>query len=279
MLDDTNFQTLKFGDRGELVELLQDELKSLGLYSYNVNGIFDTNTENAVKDFQATSNILTNGIVNYDLWQMIYNAATLLGYKPSYNPSQNYPTLEYNDTSEYVVILQQILADLGYKRGEIDGWFGPTTLESVKDFQRANGLSVDGIVGKDTWNALLASQENNPGSGKMINYTVKKGDTLYNLAKLHCTTVGAIKRASGITGDLLSVGQQLYIPDQCINTPGTTIKYTVKRGDTLYNLAKVHCTTIEDIKRESKIDIDLLLIGQELIIPDNCNKNTDSLNY
>ena len=39
---------------------------------------------------------------------------------------------------------------------DADGDFGPKTLEAVKNFQKVNGLDADGIVGKDTWNKILA---------------------------------------------------------------------------------------------------------------------------
>lgn len=48
-----------------------------------------------------------------------------------------------------------------------DGIFGDLTEEAVKDFQRANGLQVDGIVGSDTWEKLL-TQENDAKIKKSV---------------------------------------------------------------------------------------------------------------
>lgn len=53
-----------------------------------------------------------------------------------------------------VVYLQQRLTSKGYGVGTIDGKFGIKTLEAVKAFQAENNLTVDGIVGTNTWNAL-----------------------------------------------------------------------------------------------------------------------------
>ena len=52
--------------------------------------------------------------------------------------------------SEAVRVVQRRLKELGYYKGSADGDFGPATEEAVKEFQRANGLSADGKVGKKT---------------------------------------------------------------------------------------------------------------------------------
>jgi peptidoglycan hydrolase-like protein with peptidoglycan-binding domain len=39
--------------------------------------------------------------------------------------------------------------------GRVDGYFGTKTLTAVRQYQKANGLTVDGIVGKKTWEKLL----------------------------------------------------------------------------------------------------------------------------
>lgn len=58
-----------------------------------------------------------------------------------------------------VVYMQQRLTSKGYGVGEIDGKFGNKTLEAVKAFQAENNLTVDGIVGINTWNSLENKEE------------------------------------------------------------------------------------------------------------------------
>ncbi|MEA5471405.1 peptidoglycan-binding domain-containing protein, partial [Spirulina sp. 06S082] len=56
---------------------------------------------------------------------------------------------------EAVKRLQERLRILGLFSGEIDGIFGAQTLEAVKTFQERNNMTVDGIVGRKTWEILL----------------------------------------------------------------------------------------------------------------------------
>lgn len=72
---------------------------------------------------------------------------------------ENRKTIRFGDSGSDVVYLQQRLTSKGYGVGAIDGKFGNKTLEAVKAFQAENNLTVDGIVGINTWNAL----ENNGG--------------------------------------------------------------------------------------------------------------------
>lgn len=55
----------------------------------------------------------------------------------------------------YVGIMQYKLKMLGYNIGNADNIFGTKTKESVKEFQRKNNLTVDGICGKNTWSKLF----------------------------------------------------------------------------------------------------------------------------
>ena len=64
-----------------------------------------------------------------------------------------YPTLKMGSKGPDVKNLQTILNSKGYSL-VVDGEFGPSTQAAVKNFQRANGLTDDGIVGPKTWEKL-----------------------------------------------------------------------------------------------------------------------------
>lgn len=63
-----------------------------------------------------------------------------------------------------------------------DGIYGDLTTEAVREFQKANNLEVDGIVGRQTWNALFPASTNASGSN-----TLKKSKRSINLIVVHCT--------------------------------------------------------------------------------------------
>lgn len=62
--------------------------------------------------------------------------------------------LKLGSVGDDVRALQTILKDMGLLQGEVDGDFGPDTLQAVRKFQLRAGLDVDGQVGEDTWSAL-----------------------------------------------------------------------------------------------------------------------------
>ena len=66
-----------------------------------------------------------------------------------------YPVIRRGTRGVYVCILQDALNTLNYLTGGLDGIFGPVTERSVREYQSKNGLVVDGIVGKNTWNTLM----------------------------------------------------------------------------------------------------------------------------
>ena len=72
------------------------------------------------------------------------------------DPGEQLPTLRKGDKGQYVTLLQTKLKNKGYDLGRygVDGDFGSATLAAVKAFQGDNGLTVDGVVGKKTWEAL-----------------------------------------------------------------------------------------------------------------------------
>ncbi|MCL2859790.1 MAG: peptidoglycan-binding protein [Oscillospiraceae bacterium] len=66
-----------------------------------------------------------------------------------------YPLLRNGSRGIYVLVLQDALNTLGYRTGGLDGIFGPATTNAVRAYQSYKRLGVDGIVGCNTWTALM----------------------------------------------------------------------------------------------------------------------------
>ena len=71
--------------------------------------------------------------------------------------TSGYPTLRRGAVSTYVLVLQDALNVLGYTPSTLDGRVGANTERAVRAFQSNFGLSVDGIVGCNTWKKLTAA--------------------------------------------------------------------------------------------------------------------------
>ena len=102
-------------------------------------------------------------------------------------------------------------------------------------------------------------------------YTIERGDTLFDLAQRYNITVDAIIGANpGIDPDRLRIGQVICIPGDNAHPvcPEGTYEYTIERGDTLFHLARYYNITVDAILRANPgIDPDRLRIGQVICIP------------
>jgi LysM repeat protein len=105
-------------------------------------------------------------------------------------------------------------------------------------------------------------------------YVVKAGDNLYNIAKQYNTSVSEISNLNNLSGNNLSIGQQLLIPisnDQS-SVSGTSSgvnTYVVQRGDSLYSIARRFGVSVNDIIRLNNLSGTSLSVGQTLVIPNN----------
>ena len=101
-------------------------------------------------------------------------------------------------------------------------------------------------------------------------YEVKKGDTLYSIALKNNTTVDKLIKDNNLSNNNLNIGQILKIEsmveDECYGNLKEDIVYTVKKGDSLYSIAKKYNVSVSDIKNKNKITSNLLSIGQKLKI-------------
>lgn len=148
--------------------------------------------------------------------------------------------------------------------------------DTLWNIARNNGMTVDELkkLNNLTSNALTigqtlklsANDQTTPEAPESTEYyTVKRGDSLYAIAKKYGMTVSELKALNNLTSNNLSIGQKLKISEQTEDNNETT--HTVKAGDTLYAIARTYGTTVEAIKEANNMTSNNLTIGRVLIIP------------
>ncbi|ANU24500.1 LysM peptidoglycan-binding domain-containing protein [Planococcus donghaensis] len=109
-------------------------------------------------------------------------------------------------------------------------------------------------------------------------YTVKSGDTLSRIARLHSTSVSSIQQLNKLSGSNIFPGQKLTVSGKVVvTTPTTTVKvpaaaptvsststYRVVSGDTLTNIAKRHNTSVSQLMSLNGLKSSSIRIGQVL---------------
>ena len=165
---------LSRGSVGEDVRTIQQQLNRIRR-NYpaiprisEVSNVFGAETEAAVRAFQSIFNLASDGIVGKATWykiKMIFNGVKSLSEITSEGltiseAQRVYPeVLRLGDTGLNVETVRFYLAFLGYFLPELpmislSDDFDQELLDAVYTFQRLYGLTVDGVVGRETWNAL-----------------------------------------------------------------------------------------------------------------------------
>lgn len=116
-----------------------------------------------------------------------------------------------------------------------------------------------------------------PPEGLSSNYyVVKKGDTLYSIAREYGISVEALKNANNLTSNNLAIGMTLRIPEMSDTPMDNESYYIVKSGDTLYKIAGMYNMTVNELKALNNLTSNNLSIGQKLrVIDDSENKGAN----
>src|SRR5947209_8596428 len=131
--------TIQSGSSGDDVKRLQRILVIMKMLDYTgIDGQFGSDTENAVKSFQQNNGLTVDGIVGAMTW------AALPG-------DPDTPQLSNGSTGSEVSAIQTVLKNGGFYTGAVDGDFGPLTDTAVRAYQTQRGVSIDGVVGDQTW--------------------------------------------------------------------------------------------------------------------------------
>lgn len=167
--------TLKLNSQGTKVSQLQTDLKQLGYYYAEITGNFGAKTEAAVKAFQKAKGLTADGVAGTKTLNAIAAAVDKAGGSSSGSSSTN---MKLGSTGAAVSALQQNLTTLGYYYGDVTGHYGNLTQQAVKKFQKAKGLTQDGVASTATLNAITSALKNagvDVGPGTVAT-TLREGD-------------------------------------------------------------------------------------------------------
>lgn len=170
---------LRVGSSGPDVVVVQTELNRVG-QNYPaipkispVDGIFGSETENAVRRFQEIFGLTSDGVVGKTTWyRLVFLYGGILGLSELVSQGQQFFGLAYRpletaasgDSAEGVLVVQYFLSVLAQFESTIpmltvDGVYGAQTERAVRAFQTGQGLPATGRVNDATWNALFNAYE------------------------------------------------------------------------------------------------------------------------
>ncbi|MBR2719007.1 MAG: peptidoglycan-binding protein [Clostridia bacterium] len=175
-----NYETLKYGSRGDRVKLLQKALNDLGFSAGSADGKFGTGTQRAVVAFQQANGLTADGLAGKKTLLKIEsqlkgdtgddgNSGGSTVTPPSTDAGNNgytipTRTLRKGSQGDDVKSVQKRLKELGYYTGSIDGSYGTGSMNAVKAFQSKHGLTADGLAGTKTYKILFSDDAKPAGS-------------------------------------------------------------------------------------------------------------------
>lgn len=134
--------------------------------------------------------------------------------------------------------------------------------DTVYSISQRSGKSISNI---EKWNNIK-NHSIKPGqvlklkdpSSKITSktYTVRSGDTLYNISKRSGVSINKIKKYNLLKSNTIHKGQKLYLVPT----------HDVKKGETLYRIAKNNNTTVDKLKSLNGLKSNTITVNQKLIL-------------
>lgn len=160
---DVKANLLSFGDKSEIILDCQNKLSELGYLTTNPDGLYGNDTLAAVKLFQSRNDLVVDGYLGPSTREVLMSSSA--------TPNG----LVIGDEGDTVKRVQELLIKYGYmSKGSATGYFGEVTDSAVKSFQKNNGLTADGNVGRKTM-AMLTGGSGKSSSGSSSSGAVDTG--------------------------------------------------------------------------------------------------------
>ncbi|MFZ6033602.1 MULTISPECIES: LysM peptidoglycan-binding domain-containing protein [Melioribacter] len=206
----------------------------------------------------------------------IYQGRKLIvypGYAQQTASSQN---LDNKRADKYRVRRGDTLSEIAKKFGV-----------SVAQLKRWNNLKSDRIrygqvlTLKGTDNVYSYGDNTAKRNSNLVEYTVKKGDTISEIADKFGVRVSNIKEWNNLRNNLIRVGQNLKIYQKNENLPNDNKSsnseyYVVKRGDSLIEIADKFNVTVDDLKNWNRLNSNKIFVGQKLTVKNGVENNSDN---
>lgn len=162
--------------------------------------------------------------------------------------------------------------------------------DNLYSIAKKYNVTIDEIIEENNLNSLLLSIgqklkipmiDNDGDNSQYTNYVVKSGDTLYKIANMYGMTVNQLMEVNNLENTSLSIGQVLKVVSGGGSSSGIPlgsscygegyqapvyVTYTVKRGDNLYNIARLYNTSVDNLIELNNLKNNNLSIGQVLKI-------------
>ncbi|MDX6151486.1 NlpC/P60 family protein [Marinococcus sp. PL1-022] len=199
--------SLSYGDVNSSVNDLQEALKEEGYFEGYTGSRFGPKTLQAVKDFQSAEGISSPAGNYYGVAGPSTQGALMdvIGSSSSSNTSGSssstsigsHGSLSYGDVNSSVNALQKKLKEHGFFEGYTGFRFGPKTLQAVKDFQSATGISSPagsyyGVAGPSTQSALMdydgSSASSSSSNEQVAGVSTGTGSDIVSTAKQYMGT-------------------------------------------------------------------------------------------
>lgn len=162
--------------------------------------------------------------------------------------------------------------------------------DNLYSIAKEYNVTVDEIIEENSLNSTLLSIgqklkipmiDNGVDNSQYTNYVVKSGDTLYKIANMYGMTVNQLMEVNNLENTSLSIGQVLKVVSGGGSSSGIPlgascygvgyqepvyVTYTVKKGDNLYNIARMYNTSVDNLLELNNLKNNSLSIGQVLKI-------------
>ncbi len=145
----------------------------------------------------------------------------------------------------------------------------PRQIRAVRSLRSLQSRQLN-ILGE-----LISELENDqppPVKERYARHILQPGETLTVLARMYNTTVSEIRRVNPTLPEEPQAGQVVNLPKRIPEPPENSFMYIVRRGDTLFQIARRFSTDVETLVRLNNIaDPDVIFPGRILIIPNSSN--------